>query len=258
MLPLGSNGGQAAFDNKSGSWPARGPRVSLNWERVGSLGHNAYVLLSDLVRTSEAVSLTSGRRVKIDEIAALLRRAAPEEIPVAVAFLSGELRQRQIGVGYAALGGLLPAAGGPDGGAGHEPLTLAGTDSVFAEIGATVGPGSQAERRRLLEALFARATPAEQSFLTRLLAGELHQGALEGVMIEAVALAAGVPGAEVRRALLLGGSLPAVAAAALSAARGAHGPAAGDQRRPDGGIAEEVPAGTAADEASAAAADEAS
>ena len=73
------------------------------------------VLLSDLVRTSEAVSLASGRRVKINEIAGLLRRAAPEEIPVAVAFLSGELRQRQIGVGYAALGGLLrPASGDPD------------------------------------------------------------------------------------------------------------------------------------------------
>jgi ATP-dependent DNA ligase I len=181
-----------------------------------------------LVRTSEAVSLASGRRVKIDEIAGLLRRAAPEEIPVAVAFLSGELRQRQIGVGYAALGGLLPAASGQDGGAGHEPLTLAETDSVFAEIGATVGPGSQAERRRLLGILLARATPAEQSFLTRLLAGELHQGALEGVMIEAVARAAGVDAAEVRRAHLLGGSLPAVAEAALSAASVARGAGAGD------------------------------
>jgi DNA ligase-1 len=181
-----------------------------------------------LVRTSEAVSLASGRRVKIDEIAGLLRRAAPEEIPVAVAFLSGELRQRQIGVGYAALGGLLPAPSGQDGGAGHEPLTLAETDSVFAEIGATVGPGSQAERRRLLGILFARATPAEQSFLTRLLAGELHQGALEGVMIEAVARAAGVDAAEVRRAHLLGGSLPAVAEAALSAASAARGAGAGD------------------------------
>jgi DNA ligase-1 len=187
-----------------------------------------YVLLSDLVRTSEAVSLTSGRRVKIDEIAALLRRAAPEEIPVAVAFLSGELRQRQIGVGYAALGGLLPAASGPDGDAGREPLTLAGTDWVFAEIGATVGPGSQAERRRLLGILFARATPAEQSFLTRLLAGELHQGALEGVMIEAVARAAGVDAGEVRRAHLLGGSLPVVAEAALSAASAARGAGTGD------------------------------
>jgi len=204
------------------------PECSLNWGRVGSLGHNVHVLLSDLVRTSEAVSLTSGRRVKIDEIAALLRRAAPEEIPVAVAFLSGELRQRQIGVGYAALGGLLPAASGLDGGAGHEPLTLAGTDSVFAEIGATVGPGSQAERRRLLGILFARATPAEQSFLTRLLAGELHQGALEGVMIEAVARAAGVDAGEVRRAHLLGGSLPVVAEAALSAASAARADGAGD------------------------------
>ena len=67
------------------------------------------VLLSDLVRTSEAVSLASGRRVKISEIAGLLRRALPGEVPVAVAFLSGELRQRQIGVGYAAIGSLLRA-----------------------------------------------------------------------------------------------------------------------------------------------------
>ena len=235
------------------------------------------VLLSELVRTSDAVSVTSGRRVKISEIAGLLRRAAPDEVPVAVAFLSGELRQRQIGVGYAALGGLLrgelPAAGGPiddgfadggpaEGGPGPDPaarpLTLAEVDSVFAAIGATIGPGSQAERRRLLEALFARAAPAEQSFLTRLLAGELHQGALEGVMVEAVAQAAGVPGAEVRRALLLGGSLPAVATAALAAARGAHGPATDDQAHPDEGIAEEVPADTAAGEANATAAGEAS
>jgi ATP-dependent DNA ligase len=179
------------------------------------------VLLSELVRTSDAVSLASGRRVKIDEIAGLLRRASTREVPVAVAFLSGELRQRQIGVGYAALGGLLRADLPGDGGPGPDPAagppTLAETDSVFAAIGATTGPGSQAERRRLLGALFARATSAEQSFLTRLLAGELHQGALEGVMVEAVARAAGVPAGEVRRALLLGGSLPAVAEAALSA-----------------------------------------
>ena len=109
---------------------------------------------------------------------------------------------------------------------------------MFAAIGATTGPGSQAERRRLLDALFARATPAEQSFLTRLLAGELHQGALEGVMVEAVAQAAGVPAGEVRRALLLGGSLPAVAEAALSAARAARGRATDDQASPDDGSAE--------------------
>jgi DNA ligase-1 len=191
------------------------------------------VLLSELVRTSEAVAGTPSRRVKIDELASLLRRAAPDEVPVAVAFLSGEIRQRQIGVGYAAIGGLLGAApdavadaAGPAQPAGTgPPLTLAGTDAAFAAIGAVAGPGAQAERRRLLGEVFERASETERSFLTRLLAGELHQGALEGVMTEAVARAAGVSAGEVRRAHLLGGSLPAVAEAALTAASGA-GPAA--------------------------------
>jgi len=190
------------------------------------------VLLSELVRTSEAVAGAPGRRVKIDELAGLLRRAAPDEVPVAVAFLSGELRQRQIGVGYAAVGGLLGTAPGTvaeaaraaSPGAGPA-LTLAGADAAFAAIGAVAGPGAQAERRRLLGEVFARASEAERSFLTRLLAGELHQGALEGVMAEAVARAAGVSAGQVRRAHLLGGSLPAVAEAALTAARDG-GPAA--------------------------------
>ncbi len=190
------------------------------------------VLLSELVRTSEAVAGAPGRRVKIDELAGLLRRAAPDEVPVAVAFLSGELRQRQIGVGYAAVGGLLGTAPGTvaeaaraaSPGAGPA-LTLAGTDAAFAAIGAVAGPGAQAERRRLLVEVFAQASEAERSFLTRLLAGELHQGALEGVMAEAVARAAGVSAGQVRRAHLLGGSLPAVAEAALTAARDG-GPAA--------------------------------
>ena len=77
------------------------------------------------------------------------------------------------------------------------------------------GAGAQAERRRLLAGLLQRATGEERSFLVQLLAGDLRQGALEGVMIEAVAQAAGVPAPEVRRALMLGGSLPAVARAAL-------------------------------------------
>ena len=197
-----------------------------------SSGRMPVVLLSELVRTSEAVAGAAGRRAKIDELAGLLRRAAPGEVAVAVAFLSGELRQRQIGVGYAAIGGLLGAAPGAVAdatqaarpGAGP-PLTLAATDAAFAEIGAVAGPGAQAERRRLLGGVFARASAAERSFLTRLLAGELHQGALEGVMAEAVARAGGVSAAEVRRAHLLGGSLPAVAEAALNAAS-AGGPAA--------------------------------
>jgi DNA ligase 1 len=176
------------------------------------------VLLQELVRTSDAVAASPGRRAKVAEIAALLRRAAPAEVPVAVAFLAGELRQRQIGVGYAALGDLLGAGSPPDTAvvAVTPALTLAETDGVFAAVGAITGPGSQADRRGLLAALFTRATPEERSFLVRLLAGDLRQGALDGLMVEAVASAAGVPNEEVRRAYLLGGSLPAVAGAALA------------------------------------------
>jgi DNA ligase 1 len=209
------------------------------------------VLLRELVQTSGAVAATSGRTAKITEIAGLLRRASSGEVPVVVAFLSGDLLQRQIGVGYASLGELLrlepsgpppagpwarlapgpapaaevPASGDPLGGAGTEeaasgggPLTVAETDAAFEAVGRVTGAGAQAERRRLLAGVFGRATPAEREFLVRLLGGELHQGALEGVMTEAVARAAGVPAAEVRRAHLLAGSLPLVAQAALTAA----------------------------------------
>jgi DNA ligase 1 len=195
------------------------------------------VLLAEVALTSEAVAATSRRGVKIDKIAALLRTARPAEVPVVVAFLSGELLQRQIGVGYAALGDLLA---GPAGGLTVPTLTVTETDAVFSEVGAVTGTGTQAGRRRLLADLFGRATAAERGFLTRLLSGELHQGALEGVMTEAVARAAGVPADEVRRAHLLGGSLPAVAAAALTAASqatgatGATGPASPAGNGPGG------------------------
>jgi DNA ligase 1 len=178
------------------------------------------VLLQELVRTSETVAATPGRRAKIEEISALLRRAAPGEVPLVVAFLSGELRQRQIGVGYAAVGELLrqgPAAV-PRAPSGAGPLTLAETDAVFAAVGEVSGGGAQAARKTLLAQVFSRASTREQEFLVRLLAGELHQGALEGVMTEAVARAAGVPAGEVRRAHLFAGSLPQVAEAALAAA----------------------------------------
>ena len=174
------------------------------------------MLLTELVLTSRAVAATPRRGVKIDKIAGLLRTASPAEVPVVVAFLAGELRQRQIGVGYAALGGLL--AGGPVTDGAPPTLTVGEVDTVFAEVGAVTGAGAQSARRRLLAGLFGRATAGERDFLTRLIAGELHQGALEGVMIEAVARAAGVPAGEVRRAHLLGGSLQAVATAALTAA----------------------------------------
>jgi len=197
----------------------------------GSLRDNSCVLLSNLVDVSAAVAGTSARGAKIEQIAALLRQVPPGEVKVAVAFLSGEILQGQIGVGYAALGGLLRigAADRDDPGLPEAPavmptLSLTDVDVAFDAIGAIAGPGSQAERRRLLGEFFGRATDREREFLVRLLTGDLGQGALEGIMTDAVAKAAGVPADEVRRAHQLGGWLPEVALAALG------GPAPGDAR----------------------------
>jgi DNA ligase 1 len=190
------------------------------------------VLLSEVVEVSAGVAATSARNAKITQIAALLARAEPGQVAVAVAVLSGELLQGQIGVGYATISELLRAAdaagtdpasagerGGDDrgtaGGGETAALTLTEVDAAFSAIGAVTGPGSVAQRRQQLSALFARATQPEREFLVRLLAGDLRQGALEGVMTDAVAKAAGVPAEEVRRAHQLGGSLPEVAQAAL-------------------------------------------
>jgi ATP-dependent DNA ligase I len=125
-----------------------------------------------------------------------------------VAYLSGELPQRQIGVGWAAL----RAVPGP---AQASSLTVLEVDAAFSRIGAVAGKGSAAERKRLVGELFAAATAQEQYFLVRLLSGELRQGALDGVMTDAVAKAAEVPVAEVRRAVMLSGSLAVAAQAAL-------------------------------------------
>ena len=192
------------------------------------------MLLDSVVRTSAAVAASPGRLAKIDHIAALLQDVPPTEIAVAVSFLAGDLTQRQIGVGYAALtdlmGGYGPAAAAAPPGLGDPAaipsLTLAETDKALGQIGALAGQGSQAERRRLLAGLLSRATEAERQFLVRLLAGDLRQGALDGVMTDAVARAAGVSGADVRRAHQLGGSLPAAAAAALTSGGGADTAAA--------------------------------
>ncbi len=163
------------------------------------------MLLADLAAVSETVSETSARGGKVEALAAALRLASPEEAAIAVAFLSGELRQRQIGVGWAALRELPPAAATPS-------LTVGEVDAAFAAIGGLSGAGSQGARRVALGALFGRATEREQRFLRHLLAGDLRQGALEG---EAAARGAGVPAATLRRALMLRGDLGAVAAAAL-------------------------------------------
>jgi DNA ligase-1 len=165
--------------------------------------------LRELVDVSAAVAGTPARGAKTAALASLLTRLAPDEVPVAVAFLSGRLTQRQIGVGWALLRDRPAPAAQPE-------LRLADVDATFAAVGARRGPGSQAARRDALHALFARADAEEQEFLVRLLLGDLAQGALGGVMADAVAKAAGVPATEVRRALTLGGDLVAVARIALT------------------------------------------
>jgi len=172
------------------------------------------VLLTEIAEVSRAVAITGARLAKIETLAAALREAGPLEVPIAVAYLSGELPQRQIGVGWATLrDGFTPAD--------TPTLTLSEVDSGFSAIGAVCGKGSASARKALVGELFGRATEDEQRFLVGLLSGELRQGALEGVMTEAVARAASVPVAEIRRAMMLRGSLGAVAAAALAGGSGA-------------------------------------
>lgn len=173
------------------------------------------VLLLDVASTSLTVGGTSSRLTKVAHIADLLRRTAeelpadPQAVAVVVSWLSGELRQRQIGVGWASLRERPRPAADPT-------LTVTAVDATFCQIGAVAGKGSQARRAEMLHALFAAATETEQAFLVRLLGGELRQGALAGIMADAVAKAAGIPVASVQRAAMLGGDLPAVAVAALS------------------------------------------
>ena len=175
------------------------------------------MLLRELVDASAAVRATSARGGKVAVLADLLARLRPEETPAAVAWLSGELTQRQIGVGWAALRDRPAAAAEPS-------LTVAEVEDAFTRVGALSGAGSQSARRGAVRDLLARATEDEQQFLTALLLGDIGQGALGGVMTDAVAKAAELPRADVQRALMLRGDLGAVAATAL--AEGAAGLAA--------------------------------
>jgi DNA ligase-1 len=173
--------------------------------------------LADLAAASAAVRDASGRKQKVAHLAGALRALDPDEVAAGTAFLSGDLLQRQIGVGWAALREVPPPAAEPS-------LTVAEVDAAFARIGALTGPGSVAARREALGTLFGRATADEQRLLRGLLSGNLRQGALEGVATDAVAQAAELPLADVRRAAMLRGDLPAVAAIALG--EGAPGLAA--------------------------------
>jgi len=169
------------------------------------------VQFADLVNTSAAVAAVSGRRDKTARLADLLARAGPDGVETAVAFLSGATRQGRIGVGFATIQSATDVRP-----ADAASLELGDVDRTFEALAAVEGKGSGAERARLLGSLFARATAAEQDFLRRLLFGELRQGALGGVLVDAVARAAQVPATAVRRAAMMAGDLGPVARAALS------------------------------------------
>ncbi len=167
------------------------------------------MLFDDLAQTSAAVAATSARLAKTRLLAQCLRRAGPDEVPIVVAYLSGELRQRRTGLGYAALRDLPPSAAEP-------LLHVREVDAEFEQIATESGAGSTTARRDRLRTLMSRSTPAEQRLLAGLVTGELRQGALDGVLTEAVSVAAEVPAADVRRAVTVAGSLRPVAEAVLS------------------------------------------
>ena len=169
------------------------------------------MLLNDLVLTSKLVAETSGRLEKIALLAALLKRLEPNEVPMAVGFLTGWPRQGKLGLGWASIAEARPAAA-----ASTPTLDLAEVDRAFTELQAVRGKRSAAERKRLLSELLARSTSDEQSFLGALAIGEVRQGALDGVLTEAVARASQLPADRVRRAAMLAGDLGTVAEAVLA------------------------------------------
>ncbi|NIM49910.1 MAG: ATP-dependent DNA ligase [Gemmatimonadales bacterium] len=166
--------------------------------------------LHELAETSRRVGEISGRLDKIGLLASLLRRLSPREIDIAIAFLSGSLRQGRVGIGPVAVRQAQPST------AADEPtLELREVDAAFERIAGVSGAGSAGQKARILRELLERATPEEQQFLVRLVFGELRQGALEGVMLEAVAQAANLPSRKVRHAAMTAGDLGTVARAAL-------------------------------------------
>jgi len=169
------------------------------------------VKFNDLVLTSTEVAGTASRLRKVELLANLLRRFEASEVAIGIGFLTGWPRQGKLGIGWATLASARPPAS-----ALSPALSIAEVDAAFTQIQAVRGKQSAGERRRLLAELMARSTADEQQFLFALAVGEVRQGALDGVMTEAVARAANLPGDHVRRAAMLAGDLGAVAEAVLT------------------------------------------
>jgi len=171
------------------------------------------MLLDALVQTSRQVAATSGRLAKIKILADLLRQAQADEIESAIAYLSGTTRQAKVGVGWVTLQKAKAHVGT------SARLHLRDVDETLERISTTSGKGSAGEKERVLGELFSKATAEEQDFLVRLMTGELRQGALEGIMVEALAKARDLPATEVRRAVMLTGGLGKVASGDISSVK---------------------------------------
>src|SRR5688572_25351551 len=172
--------------------------------------------LAELVATSRAVGESSGRLQKVGRLAALLRNVPATELEMAIAFLSGSARQGRIGIGGAAINQARVAPPSET-----ATLDLGDVDAAFERIATHAGAGSAGAKAGILRDLLRRATRDEQDFLVRLLFGELRQGALEGVLLEAVARAWDIAPARLRRAAMFAGALAPVAAAAKTGGDGA-------------------------------------
>ncbi len=168
------------------------------------------MLLHLLAETSQAVAATSSRKAKSELLASVISELAPTEIEAAIGFLTGSARQGRVGVGWATVGSIeVTAADSPT-------IEILELDRLIDEVAATTGAGSEAERTALLESFFTRATAVEQEFVRHVLIGDLRQGALGGVVTDAVAKAAKVKIAAVRRAAMLSGDLGHAAVVALT------------------------------------------
>ncbi len=166
------------------------------------------MLLAELVATSAAVAATRSRLAKVAALAETLTRAEPDEIEIVTSYLSGSLRQRRTGVGWRSARATVPPAGAPS-------LTVTQVDAAFAGLAELSGPGSQLTRKARLDELMGRATADEQRWLAGLITGETRQGALDGVMVDAVTKASGLAATAIRRAVMLAGATGPVAVAAL-------------------------------------------
>jgi len=167
-------------------------------------------MLTDIVTASREVAATRSRLKKIARFADVLRQLEAAELPAAVGFLCGELRQRRLGLGPRALQQVR---------AEPEPASSAVTvlelDAVFEALEALSGKGVASERQQLLSALFARLSAEERDFVVRLILGELRQGALESIVLDALAKAAQVSSEAIRKAMLFAGSAADVAVSAF-------------------------------------------